>query len=358
MKIIHIVESFAGGVYDFLVHLTNGLKEHEYIIIYGKRNNTPSNFEKDFPVNTEFIYWKSATREVNPIKDVKSLLELLRILKNINNIDIIHLHSSKAGFLGRLVAKMLGIENKVVYTSHGVSFLRKDISNLKLKQFIFFEKLAYKFGGKVVACSKSEAEEFKKVGINADYIYNGVPIVKGCYGSKQKHAKLVIATVGRIAYPKNPTLFNDIAKLFMSYRDVQFMWIGDGELRYKLTSRNIFVTGWLNRQEVLNKLADVDVYLSTSLWEGLPLSVLQAMSLKKPLILSNCVGNKDLVSNGINGFLCENLDSFELSIKKIIRDRQLLKKFGENSYEIFLNNFTLERMIDSYRSLYNSIIKL
>ena len=358
MKIIHVVESFAGGVYDFLVSLTKGLHEYKHIIIHGKREDTPplNKIKKDFPDETELIYWKNACREVNPKKDMLALFELLKVFKKYkDSADIIHLHSSKAGFLGRLAARMLGIENRVIYTSHGVSFLRKDIPNIKLKQFIFFEKLAYKLGGKVIACSKSEAEEFRKVGINAEYIYNGVPIVRNHCSSKKKPDKLIIGTVGRISYQKNPILFNKIAERFIQNGKVQFVWIGDGEFKHMLTSKNIFITGWLNRKEVLNRLADIDIYLSTSLWEGLPLSVLQAMALKKPLILSNCVGNRDLVENNINGFLCENLNCFEVNIKKLIQNKGLRKNFGENSYKIFSGNFSLERMIEKYKSLYKEV---
>lgn len=353
MKIIHIAESFAGGVYDFLVDLTNGMPEFEHFIIHGKRENTPESFEKDFPENTKFFYWKNATREVNPKKDFLALIELLKILKSINEIDVIHLHSSKAGFLGRLAARILGLQNKVIYTSHGVSFLRKDVSLLKRKQYEFFEKLASKFGGQVVACSKSEAEKFRRIGINADFIFNGIDINKCCIEEiKKNENKFVIGTVGRITYPKKPKMFNEIAQYFLTYKNVEFLWIGDGELRTELTSSNIEITGWLDKQNVFRKLMEVDLYLSTSLWEGLPLSVLQAMCAKKPLLLSNCVGNVDLVVKGQNGFIFNTKNEAVEKIRLLFKNKKLLKSLGENSFRILQEDFTIDKTIREYKNLY------
>lgn len=82
MKIVHVVECFAGGVFSFLSNLTNELDKEEYIVIYGiNRDNTPSNFKEKFPSNIKFIPWKSAGRSLNPLKDIKALWELYIILK-------------------------------------------------------------------------------------------------------------------------------------------------------------------------------------------------------------------------------------------------------------------------------------
>lgn len=82
MKIVHVIECFAGGVFSFLSNLTNELDKEEYIVIYGiNRDNTPSNFKEKFPSNIKFIPWKSAGRSLNPLKDIKALWELYIILK-------------------------------------------------------------------------------------------------------------------------------------------------------------------------------------------------------------------------------------------------------------------------------------
>ena len=246
MKIVHVVECFAGGVFSFLSNLTNELDKEEYIVIYGiNRDNTPSDFREKFPPNTKFIPWKSASRSLNPLTDLKALWELYIILKKIDDIDIIHLHSSKAGFLGRIVSFLLGKSSRTIYTPHAISFLRLDVSPKKRKIFIWMERFASFFGGKIVACSQSEKEAIEEQGIkNVTFINNGI---KKLQIEKKVNTsdKTTIISVGRLSIQKNPKLFNDIALEFIDNPNIQFIWCGDGELKSELTSPNIKYTGWI-----------------------------------------------------------------------------------------------------------------
>ena len=116
-----------------------------------------------------------------------------------------------------------------------------------------------------------------------------------------------ICTVGRVESSKNPVLFNQIAEKFPEY---EFTWIGAGKLEENLTSENITITGWKEKAEVLKLVNENDVFILTSLWEGLPISLLEAMYMKKLCIVSNCIGNRDVI-NGTNGFVCSSLEEFE-----------------------------------------------
>jgi len=352
MKIIHVVESFAGGVYDFISDLVLGMPKDEHTIIYAKREHTPKNFKKKFPKNVTFIQWSQATREINPIQDFKAYIELIGYLKKLQT-DVIHLHSSKAGFLGRMAAKKMKISNKVIYTPHGVSFLRKDVSALKHRLFVWLEKTGSWFGGTTVACSKSEMEQFHRYNIPAQHINNGITC-KIHYNSN-KNNKLTIGTIGRITYPKNPHLFNEIAKYFLNNKSIEFIWIGGGgELENQLTSSNITKTGWLSREEVNTELSKIDIYLSTSLWEGLPLSVLQAMCFEKPLLLSNCVGNRDLVKTNYNGILFIGVDDGITALQEMIDHSDKREEMGFHSWEMVKKEFSIEQMIDGYKRLYEA----
>lgn len=351
MKIVHVVECFAGGVFSFLSNLTNELDKEEYIVIYGiNRDNTPSDFREKFPPNTKFIPWKSASRSLNPLTDLKALWELYIILKKIDDIDIIHLHSSKAGFLGRIVSFLLGKSSRTIYTPHAISFLRLDVSPKKRKIFIWMERFASFFGGKIVACSQSEKEAIEEQGIkNVTFINNGI---KKLQIEKKVNTsdKTTIISVGRLSIQKNPKLFNDIALEFNDNPNVQFIWCGDGELKSELTSSNIKCTGWIERKKLENYLANADIYLSTSLWEGLPLSVLEAMSIGLPIVLSNCIGNKDLVIN--NGFLYNDKIDCINNINKLLSEKCLRIKQGKESKNLFFNNFLLENMAKNYLKVY------
>lgn len=351
MKIVHVMECFAGGTFNFLVDLTSELSNEEHIVIYGtNRENTPKNFKDLFNKNVKFIEWKTAQREMKPLKDIKALWELYSILKKIDNIDVIHLHSSKAGFFGRIVSFLLGKSKKTIYTPHAISFLRLDVSSKKRKIFIWMEKFASFFGGKIVACSQSEKEVIEEQGIkNVTFINNGIKPLE-IEKKVNTSDKITIISVGRLSIQKNPKLFNDIALEFIDNPNIQFIWCGDGELKSELTSPNIKCTGWIERKKLENYLANADIYLSTSLWEGLPLSVLEAMSIGLPVVLSNCIGNKDLVVN--NGFLYNNkIDCIE-NINKLLSEKCLRIKQGKESKNLFFNNFLLKNMANNYLKVY------
>ena len=101
-KILHLVEAFGGGVFTFLVELSNSMSEdYEIVIAYAKRNQTPENFKEYFNKNIKFIEVKNFTRSIG-IKDFKACKEVKQIIKQ-ENPDIVHMHSSKAGIIGRLV---------------------------------------------------------------------------------------------------------------------------------------------------------------------------------------------------------------------------------------------------------------
>lgn len=352
MKILHVVESFFGGVYDFIKDFTEITPEYQHTILYGKRKGLKNNFKNDFKENADFILWKNAKREISLKNDFLALKELVTLLKK-EKFDVIHLHSSKAGFLGRVAARVYKQQNKVIYTTHGISFSRKDVSNRKLQLYSLLEKIGSLCGGKTIACSKSEAEFIQSKGIKCGYINNGIKIEDN-FLKKEKNI-LNIVTAARITEAKNPALFNKIAENFIENKNIEFIWIGDGELKEQLSSKNIKITGWLDQKEVQKQLARADIYLSTSSWEGLPIGVLQGMKNKLPIVLSNCNGNKDLVIENYNGFLFKTRVEAIGKIKFLIKDKEKIKKLGENSYLLLKKEFDIQGMIKKYKTLYKQL---
>lgn len=353
MHIIHVTECLAGGVLTFLINLTSQLKNEEHVIIYGKRDNTPADVQSLFGSNVHLIHWKTAQREIRPQKDISALFELLHILKEIPDIDILQLHSSKAGVLGRIVARILGLQDKTFYLPHGVAFARQDVSKIKRNCYVLAEKIADQFAGTVIACSNSEKELLIRNGIsNVIVINNGIAIPDSEPEYKVPGRPLVFGTVGRITSQKNPYLFNKIAKHFRNNPEVKFVWIGDGELKNEIElADNIEITGWVNAQEVKSYLKKIDVYISTSLWEGLPLSVLEAMRLGKPVLLRACVGNIDLVDG--NGYIfCNSKEAIQMIQKFLCIDTAEFIFFSKNSFIKAKNEYSLERMKSKYLKLY------
>lgn len=354
-KVLHIVESFGSGVFSFLVDLVNGTdEEFDITIAYGIREETLENFREYFNNNIKFIKVENFTRSINPKKDFKALNEIRKILKE-EKPDIVHLHSSKAGILGRLAVN--GNKIKTFYNPHGFSFLKKDDSKLKRMIYWTIEKVIAFLNKKctIVGCSNGEYEEAKKLNKNSICINNGIDINKLRNETKDIQEKDIdyndtkICTVGRIGYQKNPEMFNEIAKAFPK---LKFTWIGAGDLRNKLTSPNISITGWKERKEVLQILNNNDIFILTSLWEGLPISLLEAMYMKKICIVSNCIGNRDVIINGKNGYIAKDVMEFEKNITKVIEQGNNNSSIVKEAYSDVVNSYNIKSMIEKYINLY------
>lgn len=354
-KVLHIVESFGSGVFSFLVDLVNGTyKDFDITIAYGVREETLDNFREYFDESIKFIKVENFTRSINPKKDLKALKEIKDIIKN-EKPDIVHLHSSKAGILGRLAVN--GNKIKMFYNPHGFSFLKKDDTKLKRMIYWLIEKITVIWNRKctIVGCSNGEYLEAKKLNKNSVCINNGIDInklkeeTKGLVPNKINYKNIKICTVGRIGYQKNPEMFNKIAEAFPK---IDFTWIGEGDLRNKLTSKNVNVTGWKERKEVLQILNNNDIFILTSLWEGLPISLLEAMYMKKICIVSNCIGNRDVIINGKNGYIADDIEDFVKYVQKILDKKVDIQTLAINANQDVLNEYNIEKMIDKYKKEY------
>ncbi|OCX09237.1 glycosyltransferase [Lactobacillus crispatus] len=348
-KILYFVEAFGGGVFTYLVNLTNELcDEYDIYIAYGLRKQTPKNFKKYFDKRIHLIKVQNYQRSISLLRDTKALLEMKRIANKVKP-DIIHLNSSKAGILGRFLFRNSKVP--VFYTPHGYSFLMADISNQKKAFYKLLEK-AFAFKNiETIACSKGEYEITKELTSNATYVDNGINL-KEFDGINMDHQTnfdhLKIATLGRISLQKNPVMFNRIAE---SFPNVDFIWIGDGELRDKLTTPNIKVTGWVDNKTALNYLADTDIFILTSLWEGLPMALLEAMYMKKICIVSDVVGNRDVIHDGQNGYICSSVSDYVKIINNIMA-RRSLDQIIVNAKENVINHYNSEIMANQYKQIY------
>ncbi len=356
MKIVHVVESFGGGVYSYFKDLAaffSQFTDIETIIIYSNQRKeiTQQQIDVDFPANIQLINI-AMERELKPINDLKSTFTLRKLLKELQP-NVVHLHSSKAGVIGRWATFLNGNKCKVFYTPHGYSFLREDVSHVKKKLFYSIEKITQLFfGGTTIACGDTEYKIAKRIGKSL-LVRNGIDLnlLEQFYEKRDNSTRqLVIGTIGRISYQKNPTLFNAIALQFPEH---MFFWIGDGELNHLLTAPNITITGWFtNNVAVFPYLNQLDLYIQTSLWEGLPIAVLEAMAFRKPIIATNVIGNKDIVINDYNGFLFNSASELYPIIKKLERPDyrlQLGNQAFENCTIYFDKNKNFNLLLDYYQ---------
>lgn len=356
LKVVHVVEALGGGVNSYFKDLSFFFGDPkitssiETIIIYSNNRSEidPSKIESEFSKGVTLINL-NMVKPFSPIQDALSIFKLRKELKKINP-DIIHLHSSKAGVLGRVAHFLLFNKKTIYYTPHGYAFIRTDISKLSKKMYWLIEKNFYSiFGGATIACGDTEYEIAKKIG-KSHLVRNGIDIKKvQTHASDHENEILTIGIVGRITYARNPKLFNDIA---LRFPDINFVWIGDGELNHLITAPNIRITGWLfNHSAVLIELNKIDIYIQTSLWEGLPIAVLEAMSLKKPVIATNVIGNKDIIVHGESGFLFDKIEEIDPFLE-ILKNKEAKDKMVEKALERCNHLFNKDINFNNLANLY------
>ena len=341
-----------GGIFTYIVDLANELcKKYDMYIAYGIRPQTPPDYLTYFDPSIHMIFVDSFTREISPKMDLKAFFDVKEIVKEVDP-DIIHLHSSKAGVIGRMALD--GDETPLFYTPHGYSFLMKNYRPLKRTIFRAIEGFCAKKNCTTISCSPGENEETLKLTKRAKYVNNGINVtqLRGLLDKvEKKDHPFTVFTLGRITYQKNPELFNQIAERLPG---VKFIWIGDGELREKLKSPNIEITGWMDRRAALSVSVNADVFLLTSLWEGLPMSLLEAMYMRKLCVVNDVIGNHDVIHNGDNGFVCRNVDEF---VHAIVSHGN--KKLVEKAFSDLMTEYNTRVMAEKYNIIYqNSLTRM
>lgn len=349
-KILYIVEAMGGGVFTYIVELANALADtYDMYIAYAVREQTPKDYKSYFDKRVHLIHVKNFRRAVSPAADVRAFFEIRRIAAQIRP-DVIHLHSSKAGALGRFAFN--GNKVPLFYTPHGYSFLMQNTSAVKRSLYRGIEVLCGLRPCTTISCSVGENTEAKRIARRAVCVDNGIDIPElqamlAKEPAPQPHP-FTVFTLGRICYQKNPAQFNRIAQ---AMPDVRFLWIGDGEDRPLLTAPNIEITGWAAREEALRYASAGDVFVLTSLWEGLPIALLEAMYMKKTCAVSDVIGNRDVIHNGENGFVCTGVDDYVQAIRRAQRDECDAMK--ELAYADILNHYNTQVMAEQYSRIYD-----
>lgn len=347
-KILYIVEAMGGGIFTYIVDLANELvNEFDIYIAYAVRPQTPSNYKSYFNKKIHLIEVKNFCREINPQKEIAALKEVKKIYNKIKP-DVIHLHSSKAGAIGRIAFD--GNKIPLFYTPHGYSFLMENYNPLKRYIFKMIEKQCARRNCMTISCSIGEHKETLKITNNATYINNAIntsDLNEKLKNVNNEAHPFTVFTLGRICYQKNPSFFNEIAE---AMPNTKFLWIGDGELRDKLKAKNIEITGWVNRKEGIQKSMNADVFILTSLWEGLPISLLESMYMKKLCVVSNVIGNRDVIHNNKNGYVCNSVDEFV----KAIKENKI--EYREQAYKDILEKYDTKIQAKQYAHIYRERI--
>ena len=343
MKIFHIITlSTLGGAQSVVVNLANNqVVNNEIYILSGGDGEAWISIDP----RVKIIKIPELKRNINWLDLIVFFKLLFFRLKH--KPDIVHLHSSKIGVLGRLTFS----SSKVIYTVHGFDSIR-----LKYRKFLPLERVLQNRCKYIVSVSQYDYKNLHNAGVshNVKWIYNGISnFTAHSYGillniDKMKYSRIILC-IARMTPPKRADLFLSVAKLLPQYA---FVWIGNYD-EVKNSLHNTFFLGNIPDAYRYNTVADL--FFLPSDYEGLPMTIIEAMSFGKPVVASNVGGISEIVIDNENGFVVDNCaDLFADKIRYILDNDDVYQCFSEKSFQKYDLSLKVQTMCDKYMNLYKS----
>ena len=314
-------------------------------------------------------------RLISPLKDLLALFEIYSFIRE-KQIDIVHTHSSKAGIVGRLAARLAGAKI-IIHTVHGWSFNDYQPFFTRLL-YIGLERWIGSFTDRLIVVSGWDKERglrnniasgdrYSLIRYGIDYAEFGkkrdIPGLRQELGLSADDA--LVGMVACLKPQKSPGDFIRLAELInQSLPEVKFILVGDGTLREDIEDliskynlrRNMFLLGW--RDDIPEILSAIDVFVLTSLWEGLPISVLEAIVSGRPVVATDTGGIKEAVFESKTGFLVPQGDVKAMAgkVKILLNDKSLRLKIGDNAHSGLGVSYRLDCMVSSTKELYENLL--
>jgi glycosyltransferase involved in cell wall biosynthesis len=322
------------------------------------------------------VFLPELGREIGWKNDVHALRQLMRLMCR-EKPDIVHTHTAKAGTLGRLAAMAAGVPVKV-HTFHGHVF-QGYFSPRKTRIFLAIEKFLARFTDRIIVLSEQQAHEIADV-------YRVAPREKICVIplgfdltpfllAEQRRGKLrqelalppealIVSIIGRLVAVKNHHLFLEMARrVTAELPQAHFVIVGDGERRTSLEEQakpmadRIHFLGW--RRDLPAIYADSDVVALTSVNEGTPVALIEAMASGRPVVATDVGGVSDVVHHGETGIVVEseNADALTAAVRALLTDAAKRERFGAAGRPSVRERFDKRRLIDDVTRLYNDLLK-
>ena len=316
-------------------------------------------------------------RQISPVHDSLALLKMTHLIQT-NRYIIVHTNSSKAGVIGRLAARMAGTPI-IVHTVHGWSFHEHMAPWLK-KIYTSLERWAASFTDAMVVVTDRDIDKGLLEGIGRPEQYHlirsAIPLEEfdPQRVSREKVRKElgipldapVLGNVGRFSAQKNPLDWVQVAALVaQGIPECHFLLVGDGPLRAEVEaliaenklSEQTVLTGL--RRDVPEMLSATDVFLLTSLWEGLPRVIPQAMAMHVPVVSNHVDGSAEAILHGETGYLCTpgDLDDLAANCLLLLRNERLRTEMGQKGRAYAIQEFDVHRMVNQMAALYEELLE-
>jgi len=384
IKVAHVISRMvSGGAEENTAYTVLGLDKSKYEIdiIVG------DDFNEDILGNNK------NTKEINVIQlrglkgTLKVFYDLIILYKLIklfdkNQYDIIHTHATKTGILGRIAAKIAGVPI-IICGLHGSAF---QAFNSKILNWIliYLEKLTGNFTDAYISVSKILSEKYKQEGIGTKSEYftvlSGMDLSK-FHNARNKFQKddilqefnldsnaFIVGNVGRLEKVKGHKYLLDsfkIVKNKIKNNEMFLLLVGEGEERANLEKyvkrigleNSIIFTGY--RKDIERIMLIMDIFVLSSLREGLPRVLVQASALGIPSVAFNVDGVPEIIKDKYNGFLVEPKNTNELADRIInyINDKALMKSHGENGIKFVSGKWSIETMVKQTDDIYKKYIE-
>ena len=374
IKVAHIITLLElGGAQENTLYTCEHLNKNKFdvILICGKGGILD---DKTKNIKTYFV--KELIREICPLYDLIAFIKIYKILKK-EKPDIIHAHSSKAGIIGRWAAYYAKVP-VILHTFHGFGF--NDEQNYFIGIiYILAERLTAKITDKLVAVSYENISKGlkNKIGNELQYtmIRSGIKlqdyqidpaINSGDVEKKKKEFGIknesVVGMIACFKKQKAPLNFIKTAKLVCTEKpDTKFMLVGDGVLRKRIEAeikklnleKNVILTGW--RKDTSEIIKIFDVFVLTSLWEGLPRVIVESMAAGIPVVATYIDGTREIVQEGLTGFVVQPHETEKMAerILRLLNNPDLRKKFSEEAKKR-VQEFDIDLMVSQQEKLYLS----
>lgn len=375
-KVVHIITRLDfGGAQQNTLHTVRTLDRGRYeaVLICGEGGYLDAE-ARDLP-GVKVVFLDSLVRDVSPARDLLALLELRQLLAAMRP-DIVHTHSSKAGILGRLAAALAGVP-VIIHTYHGFGFHDRQVQLVRAA-YVLLERLCALFTTRLVFVSDANRDYAARHRISGAaegaLIRSGIrlgdypakvdaPALKTSAGIGM-HKPLVVC-IGNLKPQKNAADF--VAAAAVASRrvpDAHFILIGDGPNKHALQARafalglegRFHFLGW--RRDAAQWLAAADVFALTSLWEGLPRALVEALVSGVPAVCYATDGVSDVLKDSDNGFLIQagDVDRFADRLVLLLSDAGLRSKMSVAAADSIGPAFDIDGMVRSQETLYESLL--
>jgi len=359
MRVLHVIARLnVGGTARYITRLAEELPKHKIETFIASGFVQGSEEEDSSAKKLKVIRLPSLGRRINPIKDHFALKELLEVVREVKP-DILHTHTFKAGFIGRIktkeINKAAGKRVKFVHTFHGHLFDDPEFSGLKSLIITSFERRFAMRTDAIITVGAQVAKELLEREIGQPEQFTNIPPgLDALKLAKAKpRSKITIGWIARVTGVKNPMRALEVAKLFP---DAQFLIAGGGDLLdevKKQAPRNTKVLGWTDAAKLF---AASDIILSTSENEGMPIALIEAQLASKPVVATNVGGVAEVVINNKTGFVTrKNIEDLAKALEELINSKTLRTAQGRAAKAHATKAFSIKKMVNAHVLLYKNL---